>query len=244
MKNKRQVIPNFFTTLNIFCGFLAVISTMEGKIVTACWLIAIAAICDALDGELARLTKSSSDFGIEFDSLADVISFGMAPSILVYKIYFSKMGILGIILAFLPLVFGCIRLARFNVVFGGKEKTKFVGLPIPFMAITMASFIIFNYHFWGELYLSRIMIPQLLLICLLMISTVEYYTAPKVTFHHSFGNSLGIILLIVLAGILAIFPHETFYPLTIMYVLWGIIRFLYRLGKRSEENNHIEIIAR
>ena len=243
MKNKRQVIPNFFTTLNIFCGFLAVISTMEGKIITACWLIAIAAICDALDGQLARLTKSSSDFGIEFDSLADVVSFGMAPSILLYKTYFYKMGILGIILSFLPLVFGGIRLARFNVIFGGKEKTKFVGLPIPNMAITFASFIIFNYHFWGELYLSRIIIPQLLLICVLMISTVEYYTAPKATFRHSVKNSIGLILLMTTVVILALFPHETFYPLNIIYILWGVIRFVFRISKGSNQEKPIEIIA-
>lgn len=243
MKNKRQVIPNFFTTLNIFCGFLAVISTMEGKIVTACWLIAIAAICDGLDGQLARLTKSSSDFGIEFDSLADVVSFGMAPSILLYKVYFFKMGILGIILSFLPLVFGGIRLARFNVIFGGKAKTKFVGLPIPNMAMTFASFIIFNYYFWGEMHLTRIVIPQLLLVCILMISTVEYYTAPKATFRHSLKNSIGIILLLGIAATLALFPHETFYPLNVLYIVWGIIRFVYRVSRGSDQEKEIEIIA-
>ncbi|MFZ5519346.1 MAG: CDP-diacylglycerol--serine O-phosphatidyltransferase [Candidatus Zhuqueibacterota bacterium] len=243
MKNKRQVIPNLFTTLNIFWGFLAIISTMEGKIITACWLIALSAICDALDGQLARLTKSSSDFGIEFDSLADIVSFGVAPSIVFYKAYFFKLGILGIILSFLPLVFGGIRLARFNVIFGGKEKTKFVGLPIPYMAMTLSSFIIFNYHFWGELYLSRIIIPQLLLVCLLMISTVEYYTAPKATFRHSTKNSIGIILLMITAVILALFPHETFYPINVIYIVWGIIRFVYRLTRGNDHEKTIEIIA-
>jgi len=243
MKNTKSVIPNFFTTLNIFCGFLALVSTIEDKIITACWLISLAAIFDVLDGQLARLTKSSSNFGIEFDSLADVISFGVAPSILLYKLYFHKMGILGIIISFLPLVFGGIRLARFNVIFGGKEKTIFVGLPIPYSALSVVSFIIFNYYFWNELYLSRILIPQLFLICLLMVSTVEYYTLPKFSFRHGSKNFIGIAIIVFALLILILFPQETFYPLTIAYIFWGIIRFFYRLVKGIESDKSIEIIT-
>ena len=243
MKNKKSVIPNLFTSLNIFCGFLAIISLLEDKVITACWLIALAAICDALDGQLARLTKTSSEFGVEFDSLADVISFGVAPSILLYEVYFSKMGLLGIIISFLPLVVGGIRLARFNVIFGGKEKNKFVGLPIPNTALTFAAFVIFNYHFWNELYLSRILIPQVLLFCILMLSTVEYYTLPKASFKHSIPNTIGLILIIILLIILALFPRETFYPLSIAYILWGVIRYLYSLVKGNNNNKSVEIIA-
>jgi CDP-diacylglycerol--serine O-phosphatidyltransferase len=233
MNNKKSVIPNFFTSLNIFCGFLAIINAFEGKVVTASWLIFLAAVFDLLDGQLARLTKSSSSFGVEFDSLADVVSFGVAPSVLYYKAYFASMGILGIIISFFPLLFGCVRLARFNVIFGGKEKTKFVGLPIPHAAMSCASFVIFNYYFWNEIYLSRIVIPQLIFICILMVSTVEYYTLPKMSFKHGRKNTIGMLMIILLAITLSLFPHETFYLLNTAYILWGVIRYLYRFVKRD-----------
>lgn len=241
MKNKISVIPNFFTTLNIFCGFLAIVSVFEGKIVPACWLISLAAVLDVLDGQLARLTKSSSSFGIEFDSLADVISFGAAPAILLYKAYFYNMGILGIIISFLPLIFGSVRLARFNVIFGGKEKTKFVGLPIPHSAINIASFFILNFFFWNEVYLSRILIPQILFVCVLMVSTVEYYTLPKFTFRQSRKNLIGISLIVVALITLALFPQETLYPINMLYILWGVVRFIYSRIKGSKSRKQIEI---
>ncbi len=231
MKSTKSVIPNLFTTLNIFCGFLALISVFEDKIVSACWLISLAAVFDVLDGQFARLTKTSSSFGIEFDSLADVVSFGVVPSVLLYKTYLENLGKLGIIISFLPLLFGGVRLAKFNVLYGNKAKTKFIGLPIPYSALSTVSFIIFNYHFWNDMYLSRILIPQLLLVCLLMVSTVEYYTLPKISFKEGRKNSIGIIVIIVLLFILALRPHETYYPLTTAYILWGIVRFIHRQTK-------------
>ncbi len=243
MKSTKSLIPNFFTTLNIFFGFLALINIIEGKIISGCWLISLAAVFDLLDGQFARLTKTSSAFGIEFDSLADVVSFGVAPSILLYQTYLHNFGILGIIISFLPLLFGGVRLARFNVLYGNREKKKFVGLPIPYAALSTASFIIFNYRFWDDLYLSRILIPQLLLICVLMVSTVEYYTLPKVSFKHGKKNSIGIMIIIVSLIVLALFPRETFYPLTSAYILWGIMRSLYKITKGSEAYKAAKNIA-
>ena len=109
MKNRKSVIPGIFTTLNIFCVFLAIIKVNDDKILPACWLIVFAGVFDALDGQLARITKSSSDFGVEFDSLADIVSFGVAPAVLLYHIYFQKFGILGVMISFLPVVFGGFR---------------------------------------------------------------------------------------------------------------------------------------
>ena len=243
MKNTKSVIPNLFTTLNIFCGFLALISILEDKVVSACWLISLAAIFDLLDGQFARLTKTSSSFGIEFDSLADAVSFGVAPSILLYKVYLQYLGKLGIIISFLPLIFGGIRLARFNVLYGHKPKTRFVGLPIPYSALHIASFVIFNYHFWDDLHLSRILIPQLLFICGLMVSTVEYYTLPKISFKQGRINSLRIIYIVAGALTLAIDAQATFYPLLTAYILWGIVRFIYRQTRKGESAKPTEIIA-
>lgn len=243
MKNTKSVIPNLFTTLNIFCGFLALISIFEDKIITACWLISLAAVFDVLDGQFARLTKTSSSFGIEFDSLADVVSFGAVPSILLYQTYLHNLGILGIIISFFPLLFGGIRLARFNVLFGGKEKTKFIGLPIPYSALNSASFVIFNYHYWDQIQLHRILIPQIFLVCILMVSTVEYYTLPKVSFKYSNKNTAGIVIIIIMLLILARFPREAFYPLSVAYILWGVVRFIYRYTKSGESDKPTKIIA-
>lgn len=229
MKNSKSVIPNFFTTLNVFCGFLAIVSALDGKLVTTSWLISLAAVLDLLDGQMARLTGSSSNFGVEFDSLADVVSFGVAPSVLLFKLHFSTMGILGIIISFLPLFFGSVRLARFNVLFGGKEKTKFTGLPIPHAALNIAAFVIWNYHFWGQLELSRFLIPQLFLVCVLMVSTAEYYTMPKFTLRQSNKRLFGISLMFLAAIILALFPQETFFPLSTIYILWGVVRYIFRI---------------
>jgi len=243
MKSTKSVIPNLFTTLNIFCGFLALVSVIEDKVISACWLISLAAVFDVLDGQFARLTKTSSSFGIEFDSLADLVSFGVVPSILLYKIYLVNLGKLGIIISFLPLLFGGVRLARFNVLYGNKAKTKFVGLPIPYSALSTASFIIFNYRFWDDMYLSRILIPQLLFVCGLMVSTVEYYTLPKISFKQGRRNSVGIITIIILLLILALRPYETYYPLTTAYILWGVVRFIHRQTKGGRSNKPTKIIA-
>jgi len=241
MRSSRKVIPNFFTTLNILCGFMALISAGDEKFVTASWLITAAGILDLFDGQVARWMKTDSNFGIEFDSLADVISFGVAPSLLIYKAYFYTLGYLGILISFLPLMCGCIRLARFNIMFGGKEKSSFVGLPIPFAAISFASFIIFNYHFWGELFLSRIMIPQLLLISILMVSKVEYYVFPKFSFRVSKKHSLGISIIIITLIILSFFPQKAFYPVVMIYIFWGIVRFIYKIFSSSDDDKAVEL---
>ena len=134
MKITRAVVPSLFTTLNIFCGFLSILSVAQGHFQTAAWFIILAAIFDSLDGVMARITRSSSQFGVELDSLADVVSFGAAPSFMVYQAHLYTLGNWGIIIAALPVVFGAIRLARFNVQLVGFNKDYFNGLPIPMHA--------------------------------------------------------------------------------------------------------------
>ena len=237
MKNRKNFLPGIFTALNIFCGFLAIIKISEGKFITGCWLIVLAGIFDTLDGRLARLIKSASNFGVEFDSLADVISFGLAPSILLYYIYFKNFNELGLIVSFSPLIVGAVRLARFNIQLSGFEKTNFSGLPIPIAAMSIVSFVIFNYYFWNEIHLTRVLIPQIVVICLLMISTIEYETLPKMTFKAGRKNSSQFILLLVGFIILILFPQETFYPLCVSFILWGVVRSLYRLLKQEKTDD-------
>ena len=242
-KNNRTFIPGIFTTFNLFFGFLAIVKISEGNIVTGCWLIVFAGVFDAFDGQLARFTNSSSTFGIEFDSLADVISFGAAPAFLLHEIYFKSFGILGIIISFSPLIFGAIRLARFNINMDGIKKSIFVGLPIPIAAISFATFVIFNYHFWGNIHLTRILGPQIVIVCLLMISYVEYDSFPKLTFKQGRDNSIQLILFLLIITTLTLYPHETFYPISLIYITWGVIRSLIgtRLGKREKNTMQTDI---
>ena len=222
------------------CLLLALSNAADGHYVTASWFIIIAAILDLFDGSVARLTKTASGFGIEFDSLADVVSFGVAPAFLIQRAYLNNLGSLGTVISFLPLVCGAIRLARFNVYFGGKEKTGFVGLPIPFAAVSIATFIIFNYNFWNEIRLSRILIPQIVFVSVLMLSKVEYYVLPKFTFRQGRKHSLGVISIILSTLIVSLFPQETFYPFVMAYILWGIVRFIVKIIRNPETEKAVE----
>src|SRR6059036_2010847 len=114
MKITRAVVPSLFTVLNIFCGFRSLLHTAEGDFVLASWFVILAGIFDVFDGIMARITKSSSDFGVEFDSLSDVVSFGVAPSFLVYSIDLRMHEGIGMLISATPMVFGALRLARFN----------------------------------------------------------------------------------------------------------------------------------
>src|SRR4051794_29092980 len=141
---KIYLVPNFVTTANLFCGFYSIIATLNHEYLTAAWAIIAASIFDMLDGRIARLAKATSQFGVEYDSLSDLISFGVAPAILLYQWALQPFDRLGWLAAFLYVVCGALRLARFNVMTGVISKKYFQGLPIPMAAGMVATFIIFN----------------------------------------------------------------------------------------------------
>lgn len=180
-----EVVPSFFTLMNLFCGFLAVIQVHEGQFVYAGWLIVIAGFFDLMDGMLARATDAVSRFGVELDSLGDVVSFGLAPAFLIYSFELYRLNELGMIAASMPVVCGAVRLARYNVLFDGEKKGTFEGLPIPVQAITLVAFILtfhdptfLDQYKWGNL---SILIPLVVLLSGLMVSNVEFQALPKPT---------------------------------------------------------------
>ena len=185
MKITRTFVPSLFTALNIFCGFLSIIYTSQEQFSIAAWIIILAAVFDSLDGIMARMTRSSSQFGVELDSLADVVSFGAAPSFMVYQVYLRTLGPWGILIAALPVVLGAIRLARFNVQLIGFDKDYFNGLPIPMQAITVCAFILeFGSDKISAGGLAGIeLIILVVVLSLLMVSHVKYETMPKLTKH-------------------------------------------------------------
>lgn len=230
---KRMLAPGALTVLNLFLGFYSIILAANNNYVPASWLIVLAGVFDAFDGKVARVTKGFSEFGIEFDSLADVTSFGVAPSFLIYQIHLNSMGPAGLILSFFPLIFGSIRLARFNIHISGFEKENFEGLPIPAAAGTLAAFIIFNYHIWQELWIPSLILPLVVILSLLMVSTIEFETLPRFSFRHGRKNSF--FLLCLLAGVILMifFPQKAMFPLALSYILYASIRSLFNLGKSN-----------
>ena len=208
----RAAVPSFFTVMNLFSGFLAVIQTMEGRFDYACWMIVLAAFFDVLDGMMARLTGSSSLFGIELDSLADVVSFGVAPSVLVYEFGLREFGVLGLIASSLPAICGAVRLARFNVSFEGVKKDYYVGLPTPGMAVVIVALILnFNNAEWFSRYSPgnlTWLIPIVVGLSLLMISSIKFDAVPKPSAAYirahprkSLAYTIAILLLIFLQQI-------------------------------------------
>ncbi|MGP8330197.1 MAG: CDP-diacylglycerol--serine O-phosphatidyltransferase [Methanosarcinaceae archaeon] len=240
-KPKKIIIPNVFTALNIFFGFLAIIYALRAEaskvsvdplMETAAWLIVLASIFDTLDGKIARMTKTYSDFGIEFDSLADVVSFGVAPSVLLYKLYFFQFEMFGVVLSFLPLLFGSIRLARFNVEITGFEKRGFIGLPIPTSATAIASFILFSVNDYipfalpHQVLFKPFLVPLILLLCFLMVSTLEYDSLPKFSFKKGIANILKLSYLVGSIILIVIFKELVFFPLVMIYIFMGIVRWI------------------
>ena len=226
LRTSNSIIPNLFTSMNMFCGFLSIINASQGKFLYASWLIIIAAIFDALDGMVARLTNSSSALGVELDSLSDVVSFGAAPSFLIYSNYLFQFNAAGVIISSFLMIAGGFRLARFNAQLVGFNKDFFKGLPIPTSALTMATFILTFYENktgYNEPE-SLFIIPLILVLSILMVSTIKYDTFPKVTPSGLMKKPwliiaalTGIVLIIITSG-------KALFYIFVLYILFGIFR--------------------
>ena len=199
-----SVIPNLFTAMNMFSGFFSIISASQGNYTYAGWLIIIAAIFDTLDGFMARLTKSSSELGVELDSLSDIVSFGAAPAFLLYSTYFYQFETFGILISSIPLIAGGFRLARFNVQLVGFNKSYFTGLPIPSSALTIVCFILSFYDNGFSETTSQFIIPMVLLLSFLMVSNVKYDTIPKFSLNAFKKNPLIYIAYLIALIVLII----------------------------------------
>ncbi len=223
----KSLIPNLFTIMNMFCGFLSVVNSSEGNFYYASVLIILAGIFDALDGLAARITKSASEFGVELDSLSDLVSFGIAPAFLIYKIQLYVFLEIGILISAFYLVMAAFRLARFNVQLIGFEKTHFSGLPSPIGAMTVASFILTFYdnsigQFAGKSGSYFVFIA--IVIGFLMVSKVRYEAFPKLT-KEGLRQNLSLTIFMILSVILSIISEgKAIVFLLLIYILFGFFR--------------------
>ena len=213
------ILPNLFTSLNIFCGFYAVICSIDGRYVAAAVSIIIAVIFDALDGKIARATHTTSKFGVEYDSLADLISFGLAPGLMVYLWVLKHLGRIGWLAAFLFLVCGALRLARFNTHAGTSDNNYFTGLPIPAGAGMSASAVLFCHRF-GVSPNPVFILISLNMLSFLMVSAIKYnsFKKPELFKRMNFNVLVASILILIF---IAAEPSIALFLMGLLYVFSG-----------------------
>jgi CDP-diacylglycerol---serine O-phosphatidyltransferase len=221
------VLPSAFTLANLFLGVWAIVSASRGQFETAGWLIVWAAVMDMLDGRIARYTSTGSDFGEQLDSLVDAISFGLAPALIVYFIYFSD-GVWNWTIVFLYVAAAIIRLARFNVEQAGVAKSNFHGLPSPTAGMTLATFYPFTQTDFFQQYLTNIrwsiVTPAIVLgVSVLMVSHVLYPVVPRFSTRR-FSGIVAIVLAILSIIAAVTVPALFFFPAAIIYITWGLFR--------------------
>lgn len=223
---KIYIVPNLVTTANLFCGFYSITESLHFEFPAAAWAILAAAVFDALDGRVARLAKATSKFGVEYDSLSDLISFGVAPALLMYQLAFVPYGRLGMLVAFLFVTCGALRLARFNVTSELLPKGVFQGLPIPGAAAAVATLVIANHA------LHWVRVPHVglvgwsLFISTLMVSTLKFPSFKELNWRSraSFAYlMIGVMVMVLIAvkpEVTLFFVISTYIALTLV---WNVV---------------------
>ena len=238
------LLPSILTTFGMFAGFYSIIASINGDFTLAAISIMVAMLWDALDGRVARLTNTQSDFGAQYDSLADLVSFGVAPALLVYEWSLSDLGRIGWLAAFIFLACAALRLARFNTQVGTSDKRYFQGLPSPAAAGVIASMIWlkfwkFEYFDFGIVSLSYYVGVGITIVCaLLMVSNVRYYSFKELD---SKKASFRFLLAIVLSLILLLSkPNIFLFTGFFVYMLSGPFITIVGLNKKRIEKKNIK----
>ena len=223
MNKVQGIFPGVFTVGNMFCGFLSILSSLDGNASTAAWLVIMAGFFDALDGWIARFSGSTTRFGIELDSFADFVSFAIAPAVMLYSFELYILGKWGFLLGFVLIVCGAFRLTRFNLGARSEKKLYYTGLPIPMAAVTFAGYTLFCYTIWGSLRYPEFLVSMIIALSALMVSSLKYDTLPNANFRSRHNNFK---LIYTLVAIIALFvnPRLALFPLGMVYVLSGIAR--------------------
>ncbi len=245
MRKGIYILPNLITMSSMFAGFYSIIASLNSDFERAAWAILIASIFDALDGWVARMTHTATRFGIEMDSLADVISFGVAPGVLVYTWTLSSFGKIGWLGSFFLVACAALRLARFNVQMGSAEKKHFTGLPTPASALVIATTVL-AYQEIIEI-LERVKLERIadvigkdywvlamtFLLAGLMVSNITYHSLKEANLKER--RPFGILVIIAaFLAVVAYHPALVLFLVSIFYVAVGIAEALYKLiGRRK-----------
>ncbi|WP_457595711.1 CDP-diacylglycerol--serine O-phosphatidyltransferase [Hydrogenimonas sp.] len=227
------ILPNLFTAASIFTGILSLVASVHGRFEEAAWLIFLSLLFDGLDGRVARLTHTTSRFGAEFDSLADIVAFGVAPAMLLYLYAGESFGRVGILAAALFVVFGAVRLARFNVMSPNTEPSVFIGVPIPAAAVFLAVWVILFERYSALSAHKGWLLGAAIAVALLMVSNIRYPSFKKFHLDKPLVTK-ALVAAIAVASLLYLYPAEGFALLMSLYILFGAIRAAYTIATRKK----------
>ena len=235
-----HVIPNLFTTGNLFCGVFSILSVFNANYMAAAIAILVAMIFDVLDGKSARLTNSTSHFGLEYDSLSDVVSFGVAPGLLLYSWALSGQGTFGVAVMFAYVAMGAVRLARFNSTVALSDGKYFTGLAIPAAAGVVASMVIFDHYIVrvGSEIKPVVVLIITLVLSFLMVSTIKYRSFKDLKFRG--GKHITYLVWGILGVVLvAAWPQVMLFVIFAGYALLGPVErmigmFAKLIGKQGQ----------
>ena len=232
MRKGVYILPNLFTTGNLFCGFWAIISVFHEKFEYAAYAILLASVFDDLDGKVARLSGATSKFGVQYDSLADLVSFGIAPALLTFSWALRPYGKFGWLAAFLFVVCGALRLARFNVQSASGEVKYFKGLPIPAAALMIALTILLYLELIETGWVKDIaVLAMIYILAFLMVSNIRYFSFKELDLAKR--KPFSIFIFIILSMIVIIMqPVIVLFIFALAYVFSGPVMMIRAWRKR------------
>lgn len=229
------LLPNLFTTLALFFGFYAIVAAVDGRFNQACITIFIAMICDSLDGRIARMTNTTSPFGAEYDSLSDLVTFGLAPGLLVYKWSLHSLGKIGWLIAFIYVAATALRLARFNTLIGVSSKKYFKGMPCPAAAAVLASFIWAIDDTWNidGTHLTYLLALITIAAAAVMVSNVNFYSFKDIDWRGRVPFVMILIFILICVAI-ALDPPPVLFGAFMLYMLSGPVSALWRMTHKKK----------
>ena len=229
------LLPNLFTTAALFSGFYAIVAGMNGDFGHAAVAIFVAMVLDGLDGRVARMTNTQSAFGAEYDSLADMVSFGVAPALVAFTWMLQDLGQFGWIAAFVYVAGAALRLARFNVQLGDVDKKWFIGLPSPSAAAIVAALIWVLHDFDFEWIAAKVLVALVIAaVGLLMVSNVRYYSFKDIDLKSRVPFMVLLAIVLVIA-IIAMEPPLILLAIFLAYGASGPFRAMFRKKGRGGE---------
>ncbi|BCS87461.1 CDP-diacylglycerol--serine O-phosphatidyltransferase [Pseudodesulfovibrio sediminis] len=230
------LLPNLLTTTSLFIGFLGLTWAIQGDYSSCALCILASCVFDGLDGKVARMTGTTSEFGVQLDSLADLVAFGVVPAVMSYLWILNDFGRLGLMAAFLFMACGALRLARFNVQASTSDKKHFVGLPIPAAACTMATLVLFSEFVPQEYMHSVVSVGALVLVYMLsffMVSTIRFYSFKEISAFKAHPFS-WMVTAILLFSLVASRPKVLGFLIFLGYLISGPLYTLFLLSRRNK----------
>jgi CDP-diacylglycerol--serine O-phosphatidyltransferase len=234
------ILPNLLTSASLFSGFYAIIASIQGRYEAAAIAIIISAVFDCLDGRIARFTGTTSHFGTEYDSLSDLVAFGVAPAILAYMWALEPFRRLGWLAACLYVICGALRLARFNVEKNSSDSSYFKGLPIPAAAVSISSMVLFASDISSLSEIKhKIIIFMIYFLSFLMVSSLRYFSFKEFNIRNQKPFNV-LVAIILICTVIAYKPNVLLFLFFIPYVFSGPIVSLYHFHKHPLSTNNAE----